>query len=89
MNTNTNSVPKSSSGTCPSYFKYGIPVALAVTSTLYYGYKWFMAKNNKPEKPNLDETVLDKMTTADQPATTPNTPVQTKEVVPETTLANH
>lgn len=96
MNTNTNSVSKSSSITCPTYFKYGIPVTLAVTSALYYGYKWFMAKNAKPEKPDFDEQVLftnDKMTVVAQTASAFNSPVAKpdipKDVVPETTSANH
>lgn len=87
MNQNTNS--NASNGVCPTYFKYGIPVTLAVTSALYYGYKWFMAKN--VQKPGLNENHLsenDKIPVETQ--TAPNSPKTTtevpKEVVPN--LAN-
>jgi hypothetical protein len=56
------------SNRCPVCCKYGIPTALALilTSALYYGYKWYMAKP-KSSKPDLDKTLVT--------GTVPNSPV--------------
>jgi len=75
------------SNKCPTYFKYGIPTALALTSALYYGYRWFMAK--KPtDKPEFDENLVTVVA-----GTVPNSPIidiplDNKETVPEDNLAN-